>query len=154
MPSAKKKSSAKKSPRKKSAAPTLSKRGAPIPVRAVDFVMYNTKDIRKARAFYEDLFGFKKGEEWTDWWSEFATEPITLALNGTEHHSRKEWDWSGPACVALAVDDVPSAIETCRKRGATILIEPVETRVCWMSWIADPDGNRICLHSRKDGSAG
>ncbi|HEY1108086.1 MAG TPA: VOC family protein [Opitutaceae bacterium] len=154
MASPKKKTSAKAKLRKKSAAPSLSKRGAPITVRAVDFVMYNTKDIRKTRAFYENLFGFKKGEEWNDWWSEFATEPITLALNGTDHTTHKEWDWSGPACVALAVDDVRTAIETCRKRGATILIEPVETRVCWMSWIADPDGNRICLHSRKDGSAG
>jgi predicted enzyme related to lactoylglutathione lyase len=35
-----------------------------------------------------------------------------------------------------------------------ILIEPVETRVCWMAWIADPAGNRLCLHSRKDGTAG
>ena len=31
---------------------------------------------------------------------------------------------------------------------------PLPRRVCWMAWIADPDGNRICLHSRKDGSAG
>ena len=36
----------------------------------------------------------------------------------------------------------------------TPVIEPVETRVCWLAWIADPDGNRICLHSRKDGTAG
>ena len=24
----------------------------------------------------------------------------------------------------------------------------------WMAWIADPAGNRLCLHSRKDGTAG
>jgi len=35
-----------------------------------------------------------------------------------------------------------------------MLIEPVETRVCWLAWIADPDGNRICRYSRKDGTAG
>lgn len=154
MASPKKTIRVRKSVRRTSPSPTLSKRGAPITVRGVDFVMYNTKDIRKTRAFYQDLFGFKQGEEWNDWWSEFATAPITLALNGTAHDRHPEWDWSGPACVALAVDDVRAAIETCRKRGAVVLIEPVETRVCWMSWIADPDGNRICLHSRKDGSAG
>ncbi|MES2694727.1 MAG: VOC family protein [Verrucomicrobiota bacterium] len=140
--------------KKKAKASSLSRRGAPVAVRSIDFVMYNTKDIRKTRDFYQDLFGFKRGEEWNDWWSEFATEPLTLCLNGTEHHTHKEWDWSGPACVALAVDDVPKAIAACRKRGVNILIEPTETRVCWMAWIADPDGNRICLHSRKDGSAG
>ena len=133
---------------------SLSRRGAPIPVRALDFVMYNTKDIRATRAFYQKLFGFKKGEEWTPWWSEFATEPITLALNGTTHDTHQEWDWSGPACVALAVDDVRKAIAVCRQRRVKVLIEPTETRVCWMAWIADPDGNRICLHSRKDGTAG
>lgn len=154
MSSSKKRPTAKASHSKRAGAAKRPARRARVNVRAVDFVMYNTKNIRKTRAFYQDLFGFKRGEEWTDWWSEFATEPITLALNGTEHHKHKEWDWSGPACVALAVDDVPSAIATCRERGAKVLIEPIETRVCWMAWIADPDGNRICLHSRKDGSAG
>lgn len=133
---------------------TISGKRALIPVRALDFVMYNTKDIRKTRAFYQKFFGFKKGEEWNDWWSEFHTAPLTFCLNGTLHEREPKWDWSGAACMALAVDDVPAAIAKCRKRGVKILIEPVETRVCWMAWIADPAGNRICLHSRKDGSAG
>ncbi|MBX3748892.1 MAG: VOC family protein [Opitutaceae bacterium] len=133
---------------------TISTKRALIPVRALDFVMYNTKEIRKTRAFYQKLFGFKRGHEWNDWWSEFDTAPLTFCLNGTEHERHPEWDWGGAACVALAVDDVPAAIAKCRKRGVKILIEPVETRVCWMAWIADPAGNRICLHSRKDGTAG
>src|SRR2546430_13100252 len=65
-----------------------------------------------------------------------------------------EWDWSGPACVALAVDDVRAAIDICRRHRVKVLIEPVQTRVCWMACIPDPDGNRLCLHSRKDGTAG
>ena len=140
-------------PRKKQ--PTLSRRGAPIPVRALDFVMYNTKHMRATRAFYQKLFGFKRGEEWEDFWSEFATAPLTLCLNdGTSRQGDPKWDWHGAACVALAVDDVRAAVAVCRKRRVKILIEPVETRVCWMAWIADPEGNRICLHSRKNGSAG
>jgi predicted enzyme related to lactoylglutathione lyase len=131
-----------------------SNRGAPIGVRAIDFVMYNTKDMRKTRMFYQKLFGLKKGEEWNDGWSEFNTEPIALCLNGTKNERRPEWDWRGPACIALAVDDVQAAVAECRKRRVKILIEPVETRVCWMAWIADPDGNRICLHARKNGTAG
>ncbi len=134
--------------------PTLSSPRAPIQVRALDFAMYNTKNLRRTRAFYQKLFGFKRGDEWNDWWSEFATEPLTFCLNGTKHPRRPEWDWSGPACVALAVDDVRAAIAVCRKRRVKVLIPPTETNVCWMAWIADPEGNRICLHSRKDGSAG
>lgn len=134
--------------------PSISSRKALIPVRALDFVMYNTREMPKTRAFYQKLFGFKRGHEWNDFWSEFATEPLTLCLNGTSKTKDKKWDWHGPACVALAVDHVPAAIEKCRKRKVTILIEPIETRVCWMAWIADPSGNRICLHSRKNGTAG
>jgi predicted enzyme related to lactoylglutathione lyase len=134
---------------------TSSRRRPPaVPVRAVDFVMYCTKNMRRARAFYQELFGLKKGGEWNDFWSEFRTAPVTLCLNGPAPRRRPKWNWQGPACLALAVDDVPEAVAACRQRGVKVLIGPVETRVCWMAWIADPDGNRICLHSRKDGTAG
>lgn len=125
-----------------------------IPVRALDFFMYTTTDMRKTRAFYQKLFGFKRGPEWSDFWSEFATEPLTLCLNGNSRAKDPKWNWQGAGCVALAVDNVPKAVAACRKRRVKVLIEPVETRVCWMAWIADPAGNRICLHSRKNGSAG
>ena len=138
-------------PKKKS----LSSKHALIHVRALDFVMYNTKDMHGTRAFYQNLFGFKPGEEWEDFWSEFDTAPITLCLNdGTSRKDNPKWNWDGAACIALAVDDVPGAVAKCRAEGVKILIEPVETSVCWMAWIADPAGNRLCLHSRKDGSAG
>ena len=134
---------------------SISSRRAVIPVRALDFVMYHAKDVCKTRAFYQKLFGFKRGHEWNKYWSEFATEPLTLCLDGPPAHpGDPKFDWQGPACVALAVDDVPAAVMKCRKHRVKVLIEPVETRVCWMAWIADPAGNRICLHSRKDGTAG
>jgi len=123
-------------------------------VRALDFVMYNAKDVRKTRAFYQKIFGFKRGHEWNEFWSEFATAPLTFCLNGPSKSNDPSWDWIGTPCVALAVDDVPAAVAKCRKLGVKIVIPPVETRVCWMAWIADPAGNRICLHSRKDGTAG
>ena len=133
---------------------TAGRRAPPVPVRAVDFVMYCTKNIRRTRAFYRQLFGLKKGGEWNDFWSEFRTTPVTLCLNGPAPKRRSAWNWLGAACVGLAVEDVRQAVAACRRRRVKILIEPVETRVCWMAWIADPDGNRICLHSRKDGTAG
>lgn len=132
----------------------LSSDRALIPVRALDFVMYNTREMRTTRAFYQKVFGFQPGEEWEDFWSEFATEPLTFCLNAPDEARGPEWNWEGAACVAFAVDDVPAAVATCRAQGVPVLIEPVETSVCWMAWIADPAGNRICLHSRKDGTAG
>ena len=125
---------------------------APVPVLAVDFVMYCAKDMRRTRAFYQKLFGFKRGEEWTDFWSEFKTGPVTLCLNGPSEKPNR--NWQGPAAVALAVQDIHAAIRECRRRRVRVLLDPVETNVCWMSFIEDPEGNRICLHQRKDGTAG
>ncbi|HUL54640.1 MAG TPA: VOC family protein [Opitutaceae bacterium] len=133
---------------------TRGRRPPPVPIRAVDFVMYCTKNLRRTRAFYQRLFGLRRGGEWNDFWSEFRTEPVALCLNGPTAKRRPSWNWQGPACVGLAVKDVREAVAVCRRRRVRILIEPVETRVCWMAWIADPDGNRLCLHSRKDGTAG
>jgi predicted enzyme related to lactoylglutathione lyase len=128
------------------------KRRGAIPVRAVDFVMYCARDMKSTRAFYQDLFGLKRGEEWNDFWSEFTTFPVTLCLNGPSDKPNR--NWQGPAAVALAVDDIHAAVEECRRRKVKILIEPIETSVCWMAFIADPEGDRICLHQRKDGTAG
>lgn len=41
-------------------------RKSPIAVRAVDFVMYYMKNMRKTRGFYQRLFGLKKGHEWNN----------------------------------------------------------------------------------------
>jgi len=124
----------------------------PIPVRAIDFVMYSTRDMRRTRAFYQKLFGLKRGGEWGSFWSEFDTSPVTLCLDAASH--KPEQHWQGPPTVGFAVADIHAAIAQCRRRKVKILIEPVETSVCWMAFIADPDGNRICLHQRKDGTAG
>ena len=115
--------------------------------------MYCTKHLRRTRAFYQKLFGFKRGGEWNDFWSEFRTSPVTLCLNGPSTKGPK-WNWQGPACVALAVHDIHAAIAECRRHKVKVLIPPIETSVCWMAFIRDPDGNRICLHQRKDGTAG
>jgi predicted enzyme related to lactoylglutathione lyase len=126
---------------------------APIQVRGIDFVMYCASDVGKTRSWYQALFGLAKGEEWTKFWSEFATKPVTLCLNGPNQARDNQWTWNGPAAVALAVDDIHAAAKVCRRRRIKILKGPVETSVCWMLFIADPDGNRLVLHQRKDGTA-
>ncbi len=95
----------------------------------------------------------RAGAEWNDGWSEFATEPVTLCLDGPGKGQSKS-EWNGPPAVALAVSDIHAAMAECRRRKVKVLIPAKETRVCWMALIADPDGNRICLHQRKDGTAG
>ena len=132
--------------------PRADVRKPPVPVRAVDFVMYCANDMRRTRAFYQDLFGLERGGEWNQFWSEFRTAPVTLCLIGPSDKPGR--DWQGPAVIALAVGDIHAAIRECRRRKVRILLDPVETSVCWMAFITNPEGNRICLHQRKDGTAG
>jgi predicted enzyme related to lactoylglutathione lyase len=129
------------------------KAAPPIPIRAVDFVMYCTNHMRRTRAFYQKLFGFKRGVEWNNGWSEFTTQPLTFCLDGPANGNAKSI-WEGPPAIAFAVADIHAAIAECRRRKVRILNPPKETSVCWMAFIADPEGNRICLHQRKDGTAG
>jgi predicted enzyme related to lactoylglutathione lyase len=106
--------------------------------------------MRRTQKFYRDVLGLKRGEEFNKFWSEFATEPTALAFCG----SGKSHGWWGVPCIALGVDNIHRAIDALRAKGARILLSPEETSVCWMAWIADPDGNRICIHQRKAGTAG
>ena len=128
-------------------------RGA-IPIRAVDFAMYCARNPKKTRAWYQKIFGFPRGEEWNEFWSEFATEPVTFCLNGPNKSRDAKWSWHGPPAIAFAVENIHQAATICRKRKIRILKGPVETSVCWMLFITDPEKNRIVLHQRKDGTAG
>jgi catechol 2,3-dioxygenase-like lactoylglutathione lyase family enzyme len=116
----------------------------------VDFVMYSVRDMKRSQKFYRELFGLRRGEEWNSFWSEFATGPVAEALC----RPSRTWNRRGPGAVAIAVDDVYAAVEYLRGQGVKVLNEPVETSVCHVAFVADPDGNRVCIHARKDGTAG
>ncbi|HEX2037619.1 MAG TPA: VOC family protein [Chloroflexota bacterium] len=117
-------------------------------VRAIDFVAYHVRDVQQAVAFYRDTLGIADGLLVTaQTWTEFDTHPVTLALVKWDEHP-------GVAAVALAVEDVRLAIEEVRTKGVRVIMEPVETDECWLATIADPEGNFVYLHQRKDGTAG
>jgi predicted enzyme related to lactoylglutathione lyase len=117
--------------------------------------------LERASPLERKTLGLSRGSEYTGSWAEFATEPTTLCLRTTrlshgeaaKHPQQRRWV-DAPAAVALAVDDVAAAVEELRAQGVAILVEPWETAVCFKAFIADPFGNPICLHQRKNGTAG
>lgn len=120
-------------------------------VRAIDFVITNVSELERAKAFYQETLGIGDAVlSESEGWIEFATQPVALALGVPPP------GWSKPpvTAIAIAVDDVRAAVEELRAKGVTILMEPVETPVCTMAYIADPDGNPLFLHRRHDGTAG
>ena len=129
-------------------------------VRAIDYVVYHVPDMRRAKAFYRQTLGLAPRGEYTGSWAEFGTEPTTLCLRtthlspGEARAHPQQVKWVATPAVALAVADVTAAVEELRGQGVRVLVEPWETAVCHKAFIADPFGNPICLHRRKDGTAG
>jgi predicted enzyme related to lactoylglutathione lyase len=118
--------------------------------RAVDFVSYNVSDMARSEVFYRDVLGLEVAIPWGGpgrRFPEFDVGGTTIGLSSLP-------ELPGGAIVALAVDDARATIEELRAKGVKIVMEPFESRVCYMALIADPDGNQIVIHQRKDGTAG
>jgi predicted enzyme related to lactoylglutathione lyase len=122
-------------------------------VRGTDFVLYQVTDLDRSIAFYRDTLGMKlefRVEAFP--WAEFTATPTTLALSQPAEMSPEQT--GGGVSIVLAVDNVVESIKELKEKGVTIVLEAMETPVCWMACIADPDGNVIGLHQRKDGTFG
>ena len=121
--------------------------------RAVDFVSYSVTDMDRSEAFYRDVLGLDV--------------EVARGAPGTRASGYMELDAGGTAIglvampkthpnaiMALAVEDVDAAVEELRGKGVPIAMERIESPVCFMAVVADPDGNKILIHQRKDGSFG
>lgn len=123
-------------------------------VKAADFVFQAVTDFSTSVSFYRDTLGLEPETIDEDsGWAEFAFPPTTLALGKASPQMPFTPGESGSG-VAMAVDDVETATEELEDSGVTILMDPIDSGVCHMSIIADPDGNPIILHKRNDGTHG
>jgi predicted enzyme related to lactoylglutathione lyase len=119
-------------------------------VRAIDFVTIGVADMDRALRVYRETLGmdFPLSMGWANAdWKELDTPPVALALD-------RDGPAPGQVVLALAVDDVASAVEELRAKGVPIVREAREQDVCYRAIIRAPDGNEIMLHQRKDGTAG
>ncbi len=118
-------------------------------VKAIDFVVVNVSDMERSKAFYRDTLGMEF-PVWEDSanWQEFLAPPVAMALRVDKQNP------GANAAIALAVDDVPAAVEELRAKGVKVLIEAREFATCFEALIQGPDGNLLLLHRRKDGTAG
>jgi len=120
-------------------------------IRGTDFVMFLVSDLAQAVEFYRGTLGLKCEIESLEYqWAEFDCGNVTLSLKG---NAIARDDRAGGR-IALAVDDVRAAYEEFRARGVRIEAEPVDSGFCVACELWDPDGNRIILHQRSDGTYG
>jgi catechol 2,3-dioxygenase-like lactoylglutathione lyase family enzyme len=120
---------------------------APSLVTGVDFVSIPTRDIEASVAFYADVLGLPRSVFRPDrGFAEFETGNLTLNVFDPRAVGR---DFAAaPNPVALHVDDVAAARATLEERGVRFFGDIVDTGVCHMAFLADPDGNALMLHHR------
>ena len=117
-------------------------------LQKVAFTMYPVKDMPRARAFYEDTLGLGPGSGGASSpWVEFDLPGGgCLAITTV---TPNEPSASAGGTIAFEVDDLPTTIAEFKSKGVTFLAEGIESPVCRMAIINDPDGNAIVLHKLK-----
>ena len=121
-------------------------------ITEIAFTGYSVTDMKRAKDFYEGVLGLNKSRgfgqhEGEEQWIEYDIGPGCLALISG---GGKDWSPSPTGtAAALEVDDFPGFVTKLRECGVKFIYEPIETPVCWMLVVADPDGNRVVLHHRK-----
>jgi predicted enzyme related to lactoylglutathione lyase len=113
-------------------------------IKEIGFVGIPVRDMAKARTFYENVLGLKPdpdmtGERWTEY--PIGTGVIAIASVG-------DWQLSDEGtAAALEVESLEDAIVQLKEHK--ISYEEVESPVCRMAIIQDPDGNKLIIHKLK-----
>jgi catechol 2,3-dioxygenase-like lactoylglutathione lyase family enzyme len=111
-------------------------------VEQVDFVSVPTRDYERAIAWYRDVLGLPESEYGK---REIETPNVTLSFWNPE--AEGEEFVPNVAGFALRVADVEAAVEEVRVAGAEVM-GIVDSGVCHMGFVKDPDGNTLILHRR------
>jgi catechol 2,3-dioxygenase-like lactoylglutathione lyase family enzyme len=117
----------------------------PITVERVDFISVPTQDIERSRRFYLETLGLPLDRE-TPAGFEVTAGQVTLGIWQPERMGLPFVPALNPA--ALRVPDVQAARDHLEADGVSFTGETIDTGVCHMAFLHDPDGNAIMLHRR------
>ena len=118
-----------------------------IPIKEIAFVFHPVTDIERARKFYEELLGLKRGLQVEfapgQWWIEYDIAGQALGISNAMPDGKPQ------ACLTLEVADLDASLKTVKDSGVPLAFDVMEFPPCRMFGIKDPDGNQIGLHQRK-----
>jgi catechol 2,3-dioxygenase-like lactoylglutathione lyase family enzyme len=106
-------------------------------IEHVDFVSLRTGDLSRSKHFYSKILGLEIETD-ADNGTEFRAGQVTLALV----------DPSVRAGIALRVSDVRAARAELEEQGVEFEGQTVDTGICHLAYLRDPDGNLLILHRR------
>jgi len=118
-------------------------------ITEIAFTVLPVSSLRKARQFYEGVFGMeptKVFEQGDLGMVEYDIGAGTLAIGCGAPLFKPSKDGGA---VALEVEDFDVAVASLRKSGCPFALEAHETPVCRMAVVTDPDGNFLMIHKRK-----
>jgi predicted enzyme related to lactoylglutathione lyase len=116
-----------------------------VKIKAIAFVGIPVTNMNRAREFYEGVLGLLPDSEMTgEHWTEYRIGSGTLALACVGEQWKPSNDGTS---AALEVDNLDAAIARFEQRKVSY--DKVESPVCRMAVIEDPDGNKLIIHKLK-----
>ena len=117
-------------------------------IKHVAFFATPVSDIAKSRDFYEGKLGLTMTFNHQDQWVEYDIGETTIAITDMVDELKPG---SPGGFVALEVTDLDTAIGKMKAEGVPVFRDILETPVCRLAVIGDPDNNGIMLHQCKEG---
>ena len=115
-------------------------------IKEVAFVAVAVSDKERARKFYQETLELKPARTQMDGaWVEYDLGPTTI---GVGCHPAWKPSRDGTT-IAFEVEDIDAAIKSLKQAKARFAAEGIESPVCWMAVVQDPDGNKIIIHKLK-----
>jgi predicted enzyme related to lactoylglutathione lyase len=116
-------------------------------ITEVAFTGTPVTDMKRARAFYEGVLGFKPTMESAGGlWVEYEVGAGTLGIGSYGDAWKPSPDGT---CIAFEVDDLDAEVARLKAKGVPVPMDVMDTPVCRFAIVSDPDGNRLMLHKRK-----
>lgn len=114
-------------------------------IKKIAFTMYPVKDMKRARKFYEEDLGLKLTSDFRGEWIEYDLAGGCFAITTMVKESVSPSANSGGS-IAFEVEDVAKLTDALKKKGVPVKFGPIDTPVCRMSVVLDPEGNALTLH--------
>ncbi len=114
-------------------------------IKKIAFVGIPVTDMKRAREFYEDVLGLQPDAEMTgEQWTEYSIGEGTLAIACVGEQWKPSNDGTS---AALEVENLEEAIARFDERK--LAYDKVDSPVCRMAIVEDPDGNKLIIHKLK-----
>jgi predicted enzyme related to lactoylglutathione lyase len=114
-------------------------------ITAIAFIGIPVTNMSRARKFYEGVLGLQPDPEMTgEHWTEYSIGGGTLAIACVGDQWKPSNDGTS---AALEVENLDTAI--ARLEELKISYDKVDSPVCRMAIIEDPDGNKLIIHKLK-----